>query len=241
MDNIPYLMATKQNSSFQHLDVVSNNVANSNTTGFKEDSLVFEKYLVQDAKEKTAFGKVKTSISDMTEGPVKVTMRDLDVALKGPGYFMVMTPLGPRYTRNGNFHLSDENKLVDATGNPVLSSDGQEIVFEDEDSAPVISEDGSIYIKEAKRGEIGMIEFENPSMLRKFGNGMFSAKSAGNPAEKTIIAQGVLETSNVNSVMQITKLIEINREIALSANMINEYYSSQRNMFRNVSKTGGSN
>ena len=78
-------------------------------------------------------------------------------------------------------------------------------------------------------------------MLRKFGNGLFSSDSAGTPALQTVLAQGVLETSNVNSVIQITKLIEVNREIALSSNMINEYYSSQRNMFRNVSKTGGSN
>ena len=239
MDGIAYIMATKQNASLKHLESVSNNIANANTTGFKQDGIVFEQYLVRDAKEKTAYGTIYSTMSDMKGGGFKTTMRDLDLALKGSGFFLIMTPLGVRYTRNGSFHLNEEKKLVNGSGYPVLTSDGQELVFEEEDKDPIIGEDGSIFIKDAKRGIIGVIEFENPNLLRKFGNGLFSSDVDGQPAINTTVQQGVLEESNVNSVEQITKLIEINREVTLSTNMINDYYSSQRSMFKSVARLGG--
>ncbi len=241
MDGIAYIMATKQNASLKHLEVVANNIANANTTGFKQDSVLFDQYLVRDVKDKTAYGTYVGSTADVTDGGLKTTMRSLDVAIKGVGFFMVMTPLGVRYTRNGNFHLNEEKKLVNGGGYPVLTSDGQEIVFEEEDNAPIIGEDGSIYFGNAKRGTLGVIEFENPRALRKFGNGLFSSDVDGQQVDKPSVMQGVLEESNVKSVEQITKLIEINREVALSTNMINDYYTSQRSMFKSVSKIGGTN
>ncbi len=241
MDGIAYILATKQNASLKHLEVVSNNIANSNTTGFKQDGVVFEQYLVRDVKEKTAYGTYYSSVVDTNEGTLKMTTRSLDVALKGAGFFMVMTPLGVRYTRNGNFHVSPESKLVNSRGYPVLTADGQEIVFEEEDKDPIIGEDGSIFIKEASRGRIGVIEFENPKRLQKFGNGLLSSDVDGKEAENTSVLQGVLEDSNVNSVEQLTKLIEINREVSLSTNMINDFYSTQRSTFKSLSKLGGNN
>ncbi len=239
MDGIAYIMATKQNASLKHLEVVSNNIANANTTGFKQDGIVFDQYLVRDLNEKTSFGTIYSTMSDPKDGLMKMTARTLDVALKGPGFFKIMTPLGIRYTRNGNFHLNSEYKLVNSSGYPVLTSDSQEIVFEEDDKDPVIGEDGNIFIKDASRGAIGVIEFENPRMLRKFGNGLFSSDVDGKEAENTVVLQGVLEDSNVNSVEQLTKLIEINREVSLSTNMINDFYSSQRSTFKSLAKLGG--
>lgn len=241
MDSISYIMAGKQMATIQNLDTVSNNVANANSTGFKEDKLLFDQYLVSDVRGKTAYAGNKASISNMQAGALKTTYRTLDVAIDGPGFMLVSTPLGTRYTRSGNLHISNENRLVDGMGNPMLTSDGQEIVFEEGDNSFEIGEDGSVKVNGNLRANIGMVEFENTKLLRKAGNGLFQTDLTPLASEKSRMLQGVLEDSNVNSVNQVAHLINMNREAAVTSNLINSYYDQQRSTFRTLTKAGGSN
>lgn len=238
MDSLAYIMAGKQLSTIQNLEVTSNNIANANATGYKEDHLLFDKYLVKDVNGKTAYATNHASVSDMSAGSLKTTYRSLDVAVSGGAYLLVSTPLGIRYTRNGNLHISPENKLVNSMGNLVLTSDGQEISLEDGDSGFIIGEDGGILVDGNLRGTIGMVEFDQPKLLRKAGNGLFVSDVQGKEAQFSRMLQGVLEDSNVNSVNQVANLISINREAAITSNFINDYYSQQRSTFRTLTKGG---
>jgi flagellar basal-body rod protein FlgF len=239
MDSITYLAANMEISSMRRIANIANNIAGSATAGFAEDQVVFSSYMLDDKHGKTYYAKDHATISSMQEGPLQNTGRNLDVAITGPALFMVQTPQGIRYTKNGSFNINGEGMLVDSKGNRVLSSDGQEIVFEDGDAAPNIGEDGVIYSGTTPRGQIGMMEFEKTYLLKKLGNGLFSSEVDGLPAEKSKIAQGMLSGSNVNMPNQMSKMIEVNRELAIASNMIADSFARQKSAFRIYSKMGG--
>jgi flagellar basal-body rod protein FlgF len=232
-------MLSNQIQSLKRLDVISNNVANANTTGFKADIELFEQFLVKDKHDKTAFVADKATISNLEQSPIKTTYRALDVAINGSGFFIIKTPLGTRYSRNGNFQVSNDGLLVNNQGYPVLSADGGEIVFQDDDTDPVIGDDGTVFVKDEERGVIGVVNFENPKLLRKLGNGLFQSEASSFPDPNSKIIQGALEDSNVNSVTQIAKLIETQREINLATNLMNDVFSLERTTFRSYKTNGG--
>lgn len=239
MDGTTYLMATKQLSNLRNLERTSNNIANANTSGFKEDKLAFDQYLVKDMDGKTAYGTDVYSYSNYDQGAFNTTYRQLDAGIEGDGFFTILTPDGIRYTRSGNFHLDTDRRLVTAQGHAVVSADGGEIVLDETDIEVTISEDGTISANNAERGVIGVVEFENPRLMTKLGNGLFATDQEPGGMENSRVLQGVLEESNVNSVQQISTLIELNRETAITSNMINENFQLQRSAFKTYSKLNG--
>ncbi len=239
MDNSTYLALSKQVTSFNKLNVTANNVANANTAGFKKEQMVFDQFLTKDVKEKVAFPNDVTTTIDRSDGPLTPTGRALDISIVGDGFFMVKTPNGIRYTRNGNFHVNSESTLVDVKGNPVLSGDNQEIVFEEGDGAPVIAQNGTITVNGDDRGSIGVVEFANPHLLRKSPEGMMMSEVLHLVKEDPKIVQGMLEGSNVNSIEEMVKLTEIQKDAATTSGLINNFYDMQRNAYKVYSGTGG--
>lgn len=239
MDNATYALASKQIATYMNLDVIANNVANVNTDGFKADQMLFKQLMYKDANDRTSLPVGHTTATNFEEGPAKATGRMLDVAISGPGFFIVRTPLGDRYTRSGSLKVSRDGTLVTAQGYSVLSFDGQEIVFDEADSDPTIGEDGKVRVGTEERGEIGLVEFENTKLLKKLGNGLFMSSQDGTKATKSRIMQGVLEGSNVNAITQIARLAEMEKEVAQTSNLINETYNMQRNAFKIYARVGG--
>lgn len=152
MDNALLLSLSNQLVARRSMDVVANNIANMNTTGFKRESPVFNEYVVKVDAE-GAFGRVAQPLSfvrdtlathDMSSGEMVTTGNQLDAAIDGSGFFTVSTPDGDRYTRNGNFGLDDTGRLVTNSGHPVLDDGGSEIVFSPEETQISIGRDGTI-------------------------------------------------------------------------------------------------
>ncbi|MCE2992064.1 MAG: flagellar hook-basal body complex protein [Candidatus Jidaibacter sp.] len=239
MDNISYVLASKQMTSVRNLEVLSNNVANVNTTGFKADSLKFKQYIHKDVLDKTSMTSSPESVTKFTEGAMKSTLRALDVAISGPGFFIVQTPLGNRYTRAGHFNINREGVLVTNEGYSVLSADGQEIVFEEGDADPIIGDNGNVFVGNATRGQIGVVEFDDLKSMKKLGNGLFTSKANINEATDSRVLQGMLEESNVNAISEIALLAQIQKEVSETTNFINETYVMQRNSFKAYAKLGG--
>src|SRR4051812_9350277 len=107
MDNNIYIMLSRQMTLFRDMDVTANNIANTNTTGYSAEHILFSSYLTKDVnrgdRNSMAFAHDVSTYRDTESGPMKVTGNDLDMAIQGDGYFTVETPLGTRYTRAGNF------------------------------------------------------------------------------------------------------------------------------------------
>lgn len=225
------------NAQQNRLDAISNNLANVDTAGFKRDVSVSKSFSELLLRRTEADGVYKTSMGSADAAPVigklglgvetnenftefeqgsfRATSSATDLALGGEGFFAVETPLGERYTRNGNFLLGKEGILETKDGYPLLGENGYIHV---EDDKFMINEDGMIYSKEGEFiDRVRVVRFENDRYLKKMGNSLWSSNEISGDAfiaegkERPKMLQGYMETSNVNVVNEMVRMIEVNR------------------------------
>jgi flagellar basal-body rod protein FlgF len=204
------------------LEVLANNLANMNTTGFKGDG-VFMK-LVKDAALRNAQSDGNYSDSqvepttDFTEGSLDPTNNPFDLAVQGRGFFVVDTPGGQRYTRNGNFTITSEGTLVTQQGHPVEGVNGRIQIPDPQNvsrAQVLINDAGEVIVDNKEIARIRLVDFEDPRVLRKEDSSNFVAPT-GTPvmelrAGSTQIKQGFLEGSNVNGLEEMISMIELVR------------------------------
>ena len=227
------------------VEVISNNLANVNTNGFKKDAVDFKEYLTKNEKmgdltvdiprspikdkdlypldgRDQSFVVVNGTHTSFKTGGLKVTDNPLDLALSGPGFLEVSTPAGIRYTKSGALKVGPDGRLVTSEGHPVLAkgdpgSDpaARFIQLSGREGSIHINEKGEIYAGDALVSPLSVVEFGDLKTIRKTGGLYFENKNqTGNPAQAaavTEVKQGMLETSNVNPVEEISNLIRANR------------------------------
>jgi flagellar basal-body rod protein FlgF len=234
------IAATAMLAQQLNVDVIANNIANLNTTGYKSDGAVFSEYLQNGANldqfaapdQRLSMVQDRSAWHDMSQGPIQQTGNPLDVAIDGEGMIVVQTPRGERYTRNGALQISNTGELVTNSGDKVLGDSGP-IVFQITDSDIVINKDGTIKVREgtsltsdSTRGKIRLVTFADPQSLQKDGASTFRAPDGVTPqplAEaNTRVMQGALEKSNVRSVVEVTRMIELTRAYADVANILQQ-------------------
>jgi len=233
MDNSVYITLSRQLALFRDMDVTANNIANTNTTGYSGEHLLFNSYLTKDVNQKNrndmAFAYDISSYHDFENAPIKATGNPLDLAIASDGFFSIETPLGTRYTRAGNFQIDGSGTLVTATGNPVLSDSGQPITFTPETRDITIGEAGNISVNGQDFATIGVYKFDNPQLLERLDGAMF--KSEITPEVMTTgarVVQGALSGANVKPVIELTHMIDVSRQVANTAKMIETMYDLQR-------------
>lgn len=206
------------------LDVVANNIANSQTPGFKKDSVFLE--TVKNAQSKLASlqpaweVRMKDGVyTDSSQGALDATGRDLDVAIEGDGFFVVETPQGEAYTRNGSFTLSPEGTLVDSNGYPVMSDAGEIQITNGEIT---ITPDGQISIDDQLVSTLQVVDFPQPYSLTKLAGSLVqpAADVAPEPAPTAMVRQGYLEKSNVDVLREMVDMISSYREFETGQRMI---------------------
>lgn len=199
-----YAAAAGSLAQERRLDVLTNNLANVHTAGFKQDRPSFETYL----RAATPMVVLASTRPDLTAGALATTGNSLDLGLDGPGFFVVQTPQGVRYTRQGSFRLDARNQLVTQDGHPVLGEGGPLVV---NGRAVTVDAQGQIEVDGKRVGRLRLVELQ-PEGLRKSGGTLF--ESAGVPPaapRSTQVRQGHLELSNVNPARAMTELIEVLR------------------------------
>ncbi len=215
--NAQLIGLSRQIALQRQMDVVANNVANINTTGFKAEQILFEQYEMPVARDTTfpnldqplAYVQDWATIHDLSGGTMVQTGNDLDVALAGDGFFAVQTPSGERWTRAGSFQINNTGTLVDLSGNPVLGTAGP-IQFGPEETGISIAKDGSISTSAGAKGQLRIVEFDNAQALTREGANLFAG---GTPAANTgtSVMQGHVERSNVSGVSEMAELIRVTR------------------------------
>src|SRR5579871_5420968 len=127
MDTGIYVALSRELGIFHDMEVTANDLANINTSGYQNEGLLFSDYLTQGnfQENKVAFANTVSTYHNPTTGTIQITEGVLDAAIEGPGFYVVQTPLGPRYTRNGNFKTDPLGTLVTSEGYPVLDDTGQ--------------------------------------------------------------------------------------------------------------------
>lgn len=235
MDNTVYVGLSHQMALSRHLEVIANNIANMNTTAFKAERVSFREYL-SDETETAVDGFEQLSFvydvgvsRSLLEGEFVSTQAPLDFAIKGQGFFTVMTPSGEeRYTRNGNFALNGTGVLVTASGNPVLDIVGNEIVIDIQDSTFEVAHDGTISTSAGVIGRVNVVEFSDEAAMEKLGGGLFATAEAPRPAVNAHIEQGMLENSNVTPILEITNMIDVLRNYQATSRLLKDYEDLQR-------------
>jgi len=182
-------------------EVVSNNLANVGTAGFKGER-VFARLLADGGPQAMAQ-------DDFRPGTLSETGRPLDIGMEGDGFLVVRTPQGDRYQRGGSLQLDDRGTLVTEAGNPVLGDDGLPITLPQ--GKVVVSDNGTISVDGAP---VGQLKVERPSTppLRQ-GDGLWIPQGPGKdvPTDQIHVRQGNLEESNVDPVSAMVDMIEIQR------------------------------
>jgi flagellar basal-body rod protein FlgF len=226
MENTLLVGLSRQMTLERQMDVVANNVANINTNGFKADRSLFEEYLRSGAHEdnfvrsdrRVSFVQDRASFHDFAAGNTEQTKNPLDVSIDGGGFLVVQTPAGERYTRDGGLQINNLGQLVTAGGNPVMGTSGP-IVFQPTDKQINIAADGNVTVLEGTgrtdsvRGKLRIASFAEAQKLVKEGNNLYSAGQgvAAQPDITSKVRQGFIEKSNVNSVTEMSRMIEITR------------------------------
>jgi flagellar basal-body rod protein FlgF len=226
MENMLLIGLSRQMTLERQMDVVANNVANVNTSGFKADRSLFEEYLQSGAHEdnfassdrRVSFVQDRGTFHDFAAGNTEQSKNPLDVAIDGRGFLVVQTPAGERYTRDGGLQINNQGQLVTVSGNPVLGASGP-IVFQPTDHDISIAADGNITVQEgiahtdSVRGKLRMVSFADAQKLLKEGSNLYSAGTgaAAQPDTTSRVRQGFIEKSNVNSVTEMSRMIEITR------------------------------
>jgi flagellar basal-body rod protein FlgF len=252
MPNNTLVALSWQTALRREIDVVSNNIANLSTTGYKTDNAAFSEYLSTGAQanqfdgpdRRVSFVQDRQTWHDFSQGPFKVTGAPLDVAIDGDGFFVVQTNRGERFTRNGSFQINNVGELVTSNGDRVLS-DGGPIVFQPNDRDITITADGTIKVREganaksdSTRGKLRVVMFNNNLPLQKDGTSMFSAPAnlQQEPATKSRIVQGAIEQSNVKAVVEMARLIQVTRHYTEVANIIQQQSDLRRNSIQQLAE-----
>jgi flagellar basal-body rod protein FlgF len=236
MENALLIGLSRQAVLERQIDIVANNIANVNTSGYKADKSLFEEYLNTPAHEdnfvggdrRVSFVQDRSTYRDMTQGALEETKNPLDVAINGSAFLTVQTPGGERYTRDGNLQINNQGQLVTASGNPVLGTAGP-IVFQQTDHDISIAPDGNVTVQEginridAVRGKLRLVSFADAQKLLKEGSNLYSAgTAAAQPDTASRVRQGFVEKSNVNSVAEMSRMIEVTRTYTQIATLLQQ-------------------
>jgi flagellar basal-body rod protein FlgF len=214
---LPSIMAmARQMTSQQEMDAIANNVANANTNAYKAERITFNSYLVRPPGSGSAgsmiFPKLASLHREPQEGSIVTTGNSLDLAIRGEGYFVVDTPAGQRFTRDGHFSLDVKGQLVNAGGLPLLNGNNRPIVVP-QDAGPItFGTDGTVSAGQQQLGKLRVVAFDDVQSLRNTGAGLFAADNVlPKPAPTADIVQGSLEMSNIEPVFEMTRMMETAR------------------------------
>jgi flagellar basal-body rod protein FlgF len=214
------------------LELVANNLANVNTTGFRAQQGLFRS-LVADSlagsenplnRAVNSFSLLGDSRIDLSSGNLQRTGNTLDVAIEGPGFFTIQTRAGVLYTRNGNFQVSSSGKLTTAAGDPVF---GQQGPISIPSGTISISPDGTVSSDGAVVDKLRITEFPRTSSPTPVGSLYYSVPANdAQPAASSYVRQGMLESSNVNSVTAAVELIGIQRKAEMLERAMSTFESN---------------
>jgi flagellar basal-body rod protein FlgF len=239
MDNTTYIALSRQQALWNQLEVVANNLANLNTTGFKGTDVLFTQFIErvkQDDRtfeDKVAFTHDFGLVRNLAQGAFNFTNNVFDLAVQGEGYFVTQGAGEPiRYTRAGNFTMNGDGQLVTQEGRQVLGTDGQPITIPPDVGEILVQGDGSIINQATAEavGQVRVVRFDDERLLKQVDGTSFVTVPGQNAIDiaNPKVAQGVLEDSNVNGISEMTRLIALNRAYNDVTRMVEQEHERKR-------------
>ena len=209
-----YVALSGQIALQKRMDTLANNVANATTPGFRAEHISFSTLLDEQTASGTAYAVTSKPTFTNHAGPATPTNNPLDLAIQGDAFFLIETPAGVAYTRDGRMQLSAEGELRSVNGYPYLGADGGPIRV-DANAGPItIEPSGAISQGNVRVGVIGLAKLPANAALTRHLNSAFLSDVPGEPVVDTTanrVRQGYVEQSNVNPVLEMTRLIALTR------------------------------
>lgn len=212
------LVALSMQSMLQrNMAVIANNVANVNTSGFKAERLLAVDQQVPnprptiDGRVSTAYVRDLATVRDPSDGRLDVTDNPLDLALRGEGLFVVSTPDGDRFTRNGHFQLDSSGQVVTEEGYALQGQGGSPLVVAATDTTVSVARDGTVSSESGVLGRIRVVQFADPTALQPQGAGLASSEETPLEMLAPDMVQGMVERSNVEPISEMERMIRVQR------------------------------
>ena len=246
MENSIYIGLSRQMALQEQMDTVSNNIANMSTPGYRGHNMIFLEYMTKQRNAEKAGNDSISMVHDYGQymntenGPLRSTGNPLDVAIEGPGFFGIQTPDGVQYTRAGNFQRNGAGEIVTGSGQLVADQGGGTIVIPQDAIDVKIARDGTVSTDQGELARLMVVEFQDLQTLEAQGNGLYKANDPadqGGPADNTRVMQGMLEGSNVNAVLEMTRMIDVSRAYKSTQKMLQGEHDRQRGMIQTLTRS----
>lgn len=229
-----YVTVSRQSGLLNEMQIIANNIANSATTGFRQEGLIFSEFIdTAQGRSSLSLAGAQVRNTSMAQGTLTQTNGSFDFAIEGDGFFLIETPAGERLTRAGNFAPSAEGDLVTMDGYRVLDAGGTPVFVPGTAEKVSVASDGTISANGQPLGQIGLFMPTDPIGMVREGGVMFRADAGTEPVVNARILQGFLEGSNVNPISQLARMIEVQR----SYEMGQSFLTNEDERIRNAIKT----
>lgn len=239
MENAGYVGLSYQVVLQRKMDMVANNIANMDTTGYKSQHPQFKEYISRaEPAQPLAMVEDYAEYKNFKDGTLTATENPLDIALVGNGFLGVRGVDGQDYyTRNGRMQTNRNNQLVTTSGEVVLGQGGQPITIPDGENKIMISPDGVISGSQGQIARLKIVSFADPQQLVSAGSSLFKGGGSEVIDTETKVQQGFLEGSNVNPIFEMTEMMSVQRAYESVARMLQNDHDRQRDMIRKLSST----
>lgn len=241
MDTPTYVSLSRQSGLLKELQLTANNVANIATTGYRSEGLIFAEMVETLPTDggAVAMTDARVRYTDFTQGELARTGGTFDFGLQGEGFFQIETPQGLRLSRAGSFLPDAANELVTSDGYRVLDLGGAPIFVPPGANDIEVASDGTMSADGQPIAQLGIVTVEDQELMTREG-GQFFVPPEGDllPAETASVFQGFIEQSNVNPVVEIARLIEVQRAYEQTQKMIEREDERIRNTIRTLGAAG---
>lgn len=236
MDNATFATLTRQAGLMREMQVVANNIANASTTGFRAEGVIFSEFVraLDDAGGSLSMARAGARVTDPGAGALRQTNGTFDLAIEGPGFFQIETGDGPRLTRAGAFQRNAAGEIVTPAGDRLLDAGGAPVLAPPDARAIAIAADGTLSADGQPLAQIGLVEPADPTGMTREDGVRFRTAGALLPVAEPAIRQGFLETSNVEPVVQIARMIEVQRSYELGQGFLDQEDERIRSTLRTL-------
>ena len=243
METSAVIAASRQGALKRQLEIVANNLANMSTNGYKSSQMMFVEHVVKSEggerliSPKLTYTRDIATRVDVSDGAIETTGNPLDLAIRNDGFFTVRDGQGNEfYTRNGQFRLDTTGQIVNQQGYALLSSGGQPIVLSPNDSQINVARDGTLSTENGQLAKIRVVRFDNPQDMQRTSGAMFTSQNAPTDIPSPDVIQGSLEGSNVEPIMEMSRMIELHRSYESAKSFIEKEDERQKSMIQSLTR-----
>jgi flagellar basal-body rod protein FlgF len=245
MENATTVALSRLVAQERAMEVIAGNIANASSPGYKAEPMLFGDWLSRQRGTDTPEGGAvifyaqdRATWRDPREGPLNHTGNPFDLAITGGGFFTVATPAGPRLTRNGRFGLLPDGTVADSDGNALLDTSNRPVQLGTADTVISIAGDGTISSENGQLGTIALVQVDDPLQLQAEGSQRFRATSAMRPVDKPHVVQGAVEDSNVQPILETTRMMTALREFQFAAEFVQAEADRQSGAIDKLTRRG---